>query len=94
MEDTFITFAGSIQKAKLMAEYHVYKSDEKFQSIGKLSNNYGTELDASVAYPFTANITGKIEYAKFNEDDVYGTLKGAARKGDKDMFWITGMYTF
>lgn len=94
MEDTFITFAGSIQKAKLMAEYHVYKSDKKFQSIGKLSNDYGTEIDASIAYLFTANITGKVEYAKFSEDDVYGTLKGAARKGDKDMFWITGMYTF
>lgn len=94
MEDTYITFAGSIKKAKLMAEYHVYKSDKKFQSISKLSHDYGTEFDASIAYPFTANITGKVEYAKFNEDDVYGTLKGAARKGDKDIFWITGMYTF
>jgi len=94
MEDTFVTFAGSIEKAKLYAEYHVFKSDEKFQSIGKLSDNYGTEFDASVAYPFTANITGKLEYSKFNEDDVYGSLKGAARKGDKEIVWVTGMYTF
>jgi hypothetical protein len=95
IEDTFITFAGSIEKAKLYAEYHVFKSDEKFQSIGKLGDKYGTEFDASVLYPFSANVTGKLEYAKFNEDDVYGpTLKGAARKGDKEIIWVTGMYTF
>jgi hypothetical protein len=94
MEDTFVTFAGSIEKAKLYAEYHVFKSDEKFQSIGKFSDNYGAEFDASVTYPFTANITGKLEYAKFMEDDVYGTLTGGARKGDKEMFWATAMYTF
>jgi Alginate export len=99
IEDTFVTFAGSIEKAKLYAEYHVFKSDEKFQSIGKLSDKYGTEFDASVLYPFTANITGKLEYAKFMEDDVYGgptstALKGAARKGDKEIIWATAMYTF
>ncbi|OGV75916.1 MAG: hypothetical protein A3I83_04295 [Methylotenera sp. RIFCSPLOWO2_02_FULL_45_14] len=95
IKDTFITFAGSIEKIKLYVEYHVFKSDEKFQSIGKLGDKYGTEFDASVLYPFTANVTGKLEYAKFNEDDVYGsTLKGAARKGDKEIIWVTGMYTF
>lgn len=96
IEDTFITFAGSIQKAKIYAEYHVFKADEKFQTLGgKLGDSYGSEFDASVLYPFTEKITGKIEYAKFDEDDVYGTtLKNAARKGDKEMFWLTAMYTF
>ncbi len=94
IEDTYVTFAGSIQKAKLYAEYHVFKSDEKFQSIGKLSDKYGTEFDASVAYPFTDKILGKLEYANFKEDDVYGGLKNAARKGDKEIIWATAMYTF
>lgn len=95
MEDTFVTVAGSIEKAKLIAEYHVFKSDKDFQSVnGKLGDKYGTEFDASVAYPFTPKITGKLEYAKFNESDVYGTLTGAARKGDKEIFWLTGMFTF
>lgn len=101
MKDTFVTFAGSIQKAKLYAEYHVFHSDKDFETLGSTAVNrrfgdkYGTEFDASVLYPFTDKITGKIEYANFNESDVYGTsLKGAARKGDKEMFWITGMYTF
>lgn len=96
IEDTFITFAGSIEKAKLYAEYHVFKSDEKYQSLnGKFGDKYGTEFDASVTYPFSSKWIGKVEYAKFNESDVYGTsLKGAARKGDKEIVWVTGMYTF
>jgi len=94
IEDTFVTVAGSIGKAKLQAEYHVFKSDEKFQSIGKLGDQYGTEFDASVMYPFSDKISGKLEYAKFNESDVYGSLASAARKGDKEIVWVTAMYTF
>ena len=94
IEDTFVTVAGSIGKAKLQAEYHVFKSDEKFQSIGKQGDKYGTEFDASVMYPFTDKISGKLEYAKFNESDVYGGLTSPARKGDKEIVWVTGMYTF
>ncbi len=96
MEDTFITFAGSIEKVKLYAEYHVFKSDESYQSLdGQFGDKYGTEFDASVTYPFSKELTGKVEYAKFNESDVYGTsLQNAARKGDKEIIWVTGMYTF
>lgn len=94
IEDTFITVSGNIEKAKLNAEYHVFKSDEKYQSIGKLGDKYGTEFDVSVLYPFTDKISGKLEYAKFNEDDVYGSLTNAARKGDKEIVWLTAMYTF
>lgn len=95
MEDTFVTFAGSIEKAKLMAEYHVFKAEEKFATLnGQLGDKYGTEFDASIAYPFTTKVTGKFEYAKFNEADVYGSLTNAARKGDKEIFWATAMYTF
>jgi hypothetical protein len=95
IEDTFVTLAGPIDKYKLYAEYHVFKSDEKFDSMGKLGNKYGTEFDASVAYPFNDKLLGKVEYANFRESDVYGTsLQGAARKGDKEVIWVTGMYTF
>lgn len=96
MEDTFVSFAGSIEKSKILAEYHVFKSDEKYESTNNtFGNKYGTELDASVSYPINDKLTGKLEYARFNESDVYGkTLQGAARKGDKEMFWVTGMYTF
>ena len=98
VEDTYLTGTVTIQKAKIMAEYHVFKSDEKFRTVGAkptFSDKYGTEFDASVAYPFTDQISGKLEYARFNEDDVYGTtLKAASRKGDKEVIWATALYTF
>ena len=70
------------------------KSDENFQSIGKLGDKYGTEFDASILYPFTDSIWGKIEYAKFNESDVYGALRSPARKGDKELVWVTAQFSF
>ena len=97
MEDLFLTFNGKIDKVVLYAEYHVMKSDEKFQTIGagKLGDKYGTEFDASVMYPFNDAVWGKVEYAKFNESDVYGTtLQNGARKGDKEIVWVTAQYTF
>ena len=95
IEDTFVTFAGSIEKAKLYAEYHVMKADEKYQSLTGFGDKYGTEFDASILYPFTDSMWGKIEYAKFNESDVYGTnLRGAARKGDKQIVWLTAQFSF
>ena len=70
------------------------KSDKDFQSIGKLGDKYGTEFDASVMYPFTDALWGKIEYAKFNESDVYGGLRNSARKGDKEIVWVTAQFSF
>jgi hypothetical protein len=96
MQDTFVTLAGGIEKAKLMARYHEFKAEENYETLnGKTGDNYGSEFDLSVAYPFTDKILGKLEYAKFMEDDVYGTtLKNPARKGDKEIIWATAMYTF
>jgi hypothetical protein len=97
IEDLFVTFGGKIEKAVLYAEYHVMKSDEKFATIGagKFGDKYGTEFDASVMYPFTDAVWGKVEYAKFNESDVYGTtLQNGARKGDKEIVWLTTQLSF
>ncbi|MEO8417423.1 MAG: hypothetical protein ABI475_01705 [Methylophilaceae bacterium] len=96
IRDTYVTLATSIKNAKLMAEYHDYKSDKDFKTIGNtLVAHYGTELDFSVAYPLTDKLNAKLEYAKFNEDDVYGTsLQAAPRKPDTEKIWATMMYTF
>lgn len=101
IEDLFLTFGGKIGKAVLYAEYHVFKSDEKFETAGstvanrRFGDRYGTEFDASVMYPFTDTFWGKIEYAKFNEDDQYGpNARAAFRKGDKEIVWVTTQYTF
>jgi hypothetical protein len=101
IEDLFVTFGGKIEKAVLYAEYHVFKSDEDYETFGsvagnrKFGNRYGTEFDASVMYPFTDTIWAKLEYAKFNEDEQYGPNPSAPfRKGDKEIVWLTTQFSF
>ncbi len=94
LEDTFLTVTGKIEKVSVYAAYHTFRSDEKFQSIGKLGDQYGTEFNARLAYPVNKNLVTKFEYAKFNEQDVYGSRISAARKGDKQIIWLTAHYTF
>ena len=96
IRDTFITVAGSIEKAKISAEYHNYESDEFFRTIGnKNAGHYGTEFDVGVTYPFLEKFAAKFEYANFHESDVYGTtLKAATRRPDTEKIWATVQYTF
>lgn len=84
IKDTFLTAGGKIGKATLIVEYHRYKSD-----TGGI--NFGDELDFSVAYPFTKQFSGKVEYAGFQEKDI---LAGAARKPDLTKIWVTLVFNF
>jgi predicted porin len=88
--------AGNIEKLKLYAEYHVIESDKPFDTLsGGFGDKYGREFDASVSYPVNAKLNAKLEYAKFSESDVYGATAGAAvTKGDKEIIWLTALYTF
>lgn len=94
IEDYFITLNGKLDKFVLYAEYHVFKSDTRFQSVTGLGDKYGTEFDASVMYPFNDKLWAKVEYANFNEADVYGGFTNAARKGDKEIIWLTTQLSF
>ena len=84
IKDAYVSGGGKIGKASLYAEYHRFKSD-----TGGI--NFGDELDFSVAYPFTKQLSGKIEYAEFREKDV---LAGAARKPDLTKIWVTLLFNF
>ncbi len=84
IKDTYVSAGGKIAKATLYAELHRFKSD-----TGGI--NFGDELDFSVAYPFTKQLSGKVEYAKFREKDV---LAGAARKPDLTKIWVTVLFNF
>ncbi|MES2547693.1 MAG: alginate export family protein [Pseudomonadota bacterium] len=101
IKDTFVTVSGAVDKLKIYSEYHVFKSDEKYETLGstpanrRFGNKFGTEFDLGLTYPFNDNLWGKVEYAKFNESDVYGTTLGAApRKADKEIVWLTAQYSF
>lgn len=95
IKDSFVSVTGNIEKVKLYAEYHVLKSDEQFDSISGLGDKYGHEFDASISYLVSSKLNAKLEYAKFTESDVYGTsLTAAVRKGDKEIVWLTALYSF
>jgi len=94
IKDTFVSFGGKVFDIALSGEYHVFKSDEDFTtpSGAGTGDKYGTELDLAAAYSYKKWM-GKVEYAKFNEDDLLGAT-AATRKRDTEKLWLTVMYTF
>ncbi len=94
IKDTFASFGGKVFGVALSGEYHVFKSDEDFTtpSGAGTGDKYGTELDLAAAYAYKKWL-GKVEYAKFNEDDLLGAA-AATRKRDTEKLWLTVMYTF
>lgn len=101
IEDTFLTLNGKIDALQLSAEYHWLDSDKSFKTAGDVAhftgNQYGKELDLIVAYNYTKNWSGKLEYFSFKEEDCYGgacTNANTSRKRDADKLMATVMYTF
>jgi hypothetical protein len=99
IKDTFVSFGGKVFNIALSGEYHIFKSDEDFRTVGDpttafTGNKYGKELDLAAAYTYKKWM-GKVEYAKFTEDDILGASAAAAtRKRDTEKVWLTVMYTF
>lgn len=91
IEDTMIIAGGKFMGAKLKMEYHFIDSDRKFNTIGGgTGDKFGKELNIGIYKPFTKQIVGAIEYAKFTEDDKAAT----GRKPTTQKIWLTGMYKF
>jgi hypothetical protein len=99
IKDTFFSFGGKVFGVALSSEYHIFKSDEDFRTIGNSATNftgdkYGTEIDVAAAYTYQKWM-GKVEYGRFREDDELGaTLTAGTRKRDTEKLWLTVMYTF
>lgn len=106
IKDTFVTANYKYGDFLFFADYHVYKSDENFHTVGggaaTNGNKYGTEWNAAVTYNVNKNIMTKLEYGKFTEDDHYALLANTAnnvagnrgRIRDTEKVWLTAMYTF
>lgn len=91
IQDTFITAGGKIGEVTLLTEYHWINSDRDFAKLGGgMGDRYGTEWDISAAYAYNKNISGKLEYGTYQEDD----RRDAGRIRDTDKLWLTVMYTF
>lgn len=82
IRDLYLTAAGSVGKAKWAAEFHDFDADH-----GDL--HYGRELDLSLTYPLRKGLSGKIEVARFREDEILAS----ARKPDTDKVWFTLTYS-
>jgi len=89
--DTYLSFGGKVQDVSLSGEWHRYDADEKFAlANGGRGDHYGDELNLAAAYSFTQQLSGKLEYANFNEEDIAAT----GRKRDIEKFWLTLTYTY
>lgn len=81
IKDTFLTATYKYGDFMFFADYHVYKSDENFHTVGSGAatngNKFGTEWNAAVTYNVNKNIMTKLEYGKFTEDDHYALLPTA-----------------
>ena len=79
IRDVYVSAGAAVNDAQLYAEVHDLRPD--FGSI-----HYGSEVDLGATYPITKQLTGKLEYARFQEAD---RLAGTARKADTTKVWVT-----
>ncbi len=93
IRDTFISAGGKIGEVVVLTEYHWFDSEKDFAKVGGgRGDRYGTEWDASATYAYNKNLSGKVEYGTYREDDQY--VSAAKRIRDTDKLWLTMMYTF
>ena len=106
IQDSFVTATYKYGSFGFFADYHVFDSDKDFNTVGggaaTNGHRYGKEWNTAVTYTYNKNITTKIEYGKFTEDDHYALLANTAnsvtgnrgRIRDTDKLWLTAMYMF
>ena len=106
IRDTFVTATYRYDDFLFFADYHVFKADDNFYTVGsgtaKNGNQYGKEWNVAATYNYSKNIMAKIEYGKYSEDDHYAALPNTAnttagnggRIRNTDKLWLTAMYTF
>jgi len=82
IRDVYLSAGTTVWDVALYAEVHDFRAD--FGSI-----RYGNEIDVGATRVFTKQVTGKIEFASFQEGD---QLAGAARKPDTTKVWVTLIY--
>ena len=106
IQDTFVTATYRYDDCLLFADYHIFKSDEDFNTVGggssRNGDKYGTEWNVAATYNINKNWMTKLEYGKYSEDDHYAATPNVAnnvagnrsRIRDTDKLWLTAMVTF
>lgn len=85
IRDTFVSAGTVLWGVQFYTEYHDLRSD-----VGGL--HYGREWDLGITKVFSKQLTGKIEYGAFREDDIL--TPATARKRDSTKFWLTLIYNY
>ena len=85
IRDSFVSGGATIAGVQVYTEYHDLRSD-----VGGI--RYGSEWDLGVTYAFTKQLTGKVEFGRFDEDDVL--TPAGARKRDTTKLWVTAIYNW
>ena len=102
IEDTFVTVTYKYGDFSFFADYHLIGSDKDFNTVGGgKGDQFGKEWNTAVSYAYDKNLSAKLEYGKFSEDDHYALLPAAntvagnrGRIRDTDKLWLTLLYTF
>ncbi len=93
IRDTCLTAGTKLGKFTLLTEYHWFDSDVAYSSGAGTATHYGKEWDVALAYPFSKQLVGKVEYGSFREGQPY-TAAATSRVRDTDKLWVTAMYSF
>jgi hypothetical protein len=82
IRDVYLSAGTMLWDVQFLAEVHDFRSD--FGAI-----HYGSEVDLGASRGFTRQLTGRLEFAYFQESD---RLAGTARKPDTTKIWVTLVY--
>ena len=78
IRDTFVTATYRYDNFTFFADYHLFKSDEDFHTVGSgvatNGNKFGKEWNVAATWNIDKNWMTKLEYGKFTEDDKYALL--------------------
>ena len=85
IRDSYVSAGTMLWGVQLYTELHDLRS-----AVGNL--HYGKEWDIGITKAFTKQLTGKMEYGAFREDDVL--TPASARKRDSTKFWLTMIYNY
>ncbi|MBN4047066.1 alginate export family protein [bacterium AH-315-P13] len=93
LTDVNLTFAYSKDKfsAKIIPHFFSAAADV-FDGTEKMENKLGTEIDLTLAYKLTKDITLSTGYSKMFATDTMEILKGGDKDADNSWSWV--MFTF
>ena len=78
IRDTFVTATYRFDDFTFFADYHLFKSDEDFHTVGSGAatngNKFGKEWNVAATWNIDKNWVTKLEYGRFTEDDKYTLL--------------------